>query len=447
MAEYVTAIRTKDKDVKIDYRALANRPNIYEKDEILSASTRTALNISSVATPDEAFKKINDVLNTKSGTTHTHTLEDLGAAAKEHTHSTDDIVSGILPPERGGTGVSSLEDLWIAMGGSTDKLVIEKITTSCSWTAPKATNQKFLVFAVGGGGAGDYGHNGDGSDWGGGGGGGGYVVVEELTISAGQVVPIICGSGGMSYGADGGATTFGSYITANGGKGASGSDGGDGGAGGGSGVHDKSDENGQGNGGNGGTYGGGGGGDLNGGNGGTYGGGGGCGRGCTAGTAGSNYGGNGGAGVDGENGTRFVAEFKKVLFNVNAPSCDGIGGSCSGSDSSGAPGGGGGGFGGNGGDENGGGGGYGGNGGHGGAKWSNAFTGGGGGGYCGHGGNGGDYAGGGGGGLFANGGDGGDVNGGGGAGIFDGGTAPSDVIGGSSSGGDGGCYILYYKGE
>ena len=37
--------------------------------------------------------------------------ETIGAAAEEHTHDADDIKTGMLPPERGGTGVGSLAEL------------------------------------------------------------------------------------------------------------------------------------------------------------------------------------------------------------------------------------------------------------------------------------------------------------------------------------------------
>jgi len=60
--------------------------------------------------------------------THTHTAAQVGAAATNHTHSgyaasshnhsTANITSGVLPVERGGTGVSTLNDLALTLGDS-----------------------------------------------------------------------------------------------------------------------------------------------------------------------------------------------------------------------------------------------------------------------------------------------------------------------------------------
>lgn len=51
--------------------------------------------------------------------THAHgcTASDVGAAAAEHSHSASDIDSGVVSVERGGTGVSSLAELAIALSG------------------------------------------------------------------------------------------------------------------------------------------------------------------------------------------------------------------------------------------------------------------------------------------------------------------------------------------
>ena len=42
-----------------------------------------------------------------------------GKAEKDHVHSAEDITSGVLPPERGGTGASSLPELCSSMGSAT----------------------------------------------------------------------------------------------------------------------------------------------------------------------------------------------------------------------------------------------------------------------------------------------------------------------------------------
>lgn len=167
-------------------------------------------------------------------------------------------------------------------------LKIEIIKESKNWVAPKAVNQEFITFVVGAGGGGGEGYKISNSAYhAGGGGGSGYIEIKKLQIDEGTVVPIVCGAtGGLST--NGGDTTFGSYVTASGGKaGKDGTstaagDGGDGEAGGGGGGGQNVTK--AGNGGKGSVYGGGGGGGStysgtagNGGNGGTYGGGGGAG--------------------------------------------------------------------------------------------------------------------------------------------------------------------------
>ena len=135
------------------------------------------------------------------------------------------------------------KDKIVSGGADALELCIEKITESTSWVVPQAVDNKFKVFAVGGGGGCTQARGG----YEGGGGGGGYVVIKELTLEVGTIVPITCGAGGAGVrqasgetfddvaGGDGGTTTFGTYISAPGGKGAKGYNGGDGGAGGGAG--------------------------------------------------------------------------------------------------------------------------------------------------------------------------------------------------------------------
>lgn len=309
-------------------------------------------------------------------------------------------------------------------------LVVEKIQSSREWIAPRAAGQKFTIIAVGGGGGGMYSSNQTAPT---GGGGSGYIEKTDIVIPAGEVVEIVCGAGGGTS-TDGGATSFGSYVTAAGGKGAIDGKGADGEAGGGGGNGN--------NGGHGRVYGGGGGSGRGciGGNGGTYGGGGGGGTGGIGGT----YGGNGGnSKANGSAGAVFFdAAYTPYLplETILTPSTS-IGGTHSNND-----GGGGGGLTGNGGNSGmagGGGGGYSGNGGIG-AKGSYANGGGGGGCYGGNGGNGattnssnGCTGGGGGGGFFCNGADGYTKYGGGGGGFF--------ADGNGNNGGNGGVLIAYYK--
>lgn len=86
MADYVTRIRTATGDKQIDYNALANLPHIadaYSKLETLSSRTRVALGLGSSATPDDAFKALNDAVESKAGSV---TPEDIGAAPVNHNH-------------------------------------------------------------------------------------------------------------------------------------------------------------------------------------------------------------------------------------------------------------------------------------------------------------------------------------------------------------------------
>ena len=146
----------------------------------------------------------------------------------------------------------------------------ELIGINQNYIIPRAINNEISVRIFGGGAAG-------GEEGGGGSGWMNNAIFTNLT--PGQVIPITIGVGGRINGQAGGTTSFGSYLSANGGSG------GDGGSGGGGGQ----------DGGNGYQFGGGGGG-YNGGNGGKWGGGGGAGSGIsgTNGGHGGEYGGGGG---------------------------------------------------------------------------------------------------------------------------------------------------------
>lgn len=411
----------------------------------------------------------------------------------------DTLLKDTTATALGLTGDPTVDEAFaaIAAKASVDSLVIEKITSSCNWTAPKAVGQKFKVYAVGGGGGATYSY-GSNQNYGGGG-GGGHVAVGTFEIPQGTNVPIVCGAGGHSAngtassqvtGATGGTTTFGSMLSAAGGSGGKSSGyfsgkyvvgaGGSGGSGGGGGYL-TSGYYGAGAGGDGGTYGGGGGvgsaggGDaVTGGDGGTYGGGGG-GSYYHSGGKGGTYGGDGASGVNSTvtssknipatDGTQIhnVPVSETLLRPFNTIGAKGISMLDASGNIAGCAGGGG--YGGNGGSivnllTNGstwtyasgaGGGGYGGNGG--GVRVSTNTNGGGGGGnYGGDGGFGGVYGGGGGGGLFANGGDAEHrssgtteyVWGGSGGGIDSGDAYRNELT--YLGGGNGGCYIVYVKG-
>ena len=109
----------------------------------------------------------------------------------------------------------------------------ETITGSTTWTVPKTIKGNVKVLIFGGGGSGMS----RGEDYVAGGGGSGWMNNGEFSIAGGTQIPITIGNGGSTGEASGGTTSFGTYLSANGGGGGSGSSmskyGGSGGAGGG----------------------------------------------------------------------------------------------------------------------------------------------------------------------------------------------------------------------
>ena len=95
-----------------------------------------------------------------------------------------------------------------------------------TFSVPYAINNEFSVFI--------YGAGGGGGTWCGG--GGGWMNNGVFTISAGSVVPITIGTGG-DINNSGGSTSFGTYLSANGGSAGNSQWGGNGGAGGGTGWY------------------------------------------------------------------------------------------------------------------------------------------------------------------------------------------------------------------
>lgn len=261
-------------------------------------------------------------------------------------------------------------------------LITQMIITNTTWTCPRGISTVTVrIFGAGGSGGNGY------SNYGGGGGGGGHMSYKRLNVVPGTGYPITIGAPPTSYGQNGGTSSFGALLSANGGSAGATYNGGSGGSGGGS-VQVSTG----GTGGNG-SYGGGGGsaGTFKGGDAGLYGGGGGSGTGAigTGGLHGGNGGSNGST-IPPQNGTNTIGmdlEFTgQGLAGDIVAGCGSGGGGYggtggTGSTFNGAAGGAGGGFGGNGGNTNGGCGGGGGYGSNGGSLAASTYVGQGGGGY------------------------------------------------------------------
>lgn len=127
-------------------------------------------------------------------------------------------------------GESSMSEAIITRRGSNGSggkgnLVTQTFTTNTSFNVPATGNYQVRIFG-GGGGA-------DSSAMVSGGGGGGWMNNGEFTLSAGSIIPITIGKGGNHNGQSGGTSSFGVYISANGGSSGNDVRGGNGGAGGG----------------------------------------------------------------------------------------------------------------------------------------------------------------------------------------------------------------------
>ena len=182
------------------------------------------------------------------------------------------------------------EAIMVSRGGSGGIKVskvfkTEIIASTQDYTVPKAINNEFSIRIFGAGGGGY------GNDDTRGGGGGGWMNNGIIKLNARDIIKITIGSGGNSQKA-GGTSSFGTYLSANGGEGTGFRQAGNGASGGGGLVWRTT-------GGDGYQFGGGGGSELRGGNGGKWGGGGGGGSNGKYGYQGGNggyYGGGGGSG-------------------------------------------------------------------------------------------------------------------------------------------------------
>lgn len=124
----------------------------------------------------------------------------------------------------------------------------EMITANKTWVCPSNIASKVCVRVFGGGGGGHTGYaisTSGYTEYGGGGGGGGHMAYGEFDIKGGTSINVTIGDGGGNN-INGKASSFGSYLSANGGAMGNYQHGGDGGSGGGGGgisaYNDSSDK-------------------------------------------------------------------------------------------------------------------------------------------------------------------------------------------------------------
>ena len=120
-------------------------------------------------------------------------------------------------------------------------LKTETIISNREWIVPAAINNEFSIMIFGGGGGGTTVTDESADYLMGSGGGGGWMNTETLTLRENSSIYITIGTGGETkvgydygmIGNSGGTTSFGGYLSANGGEGATYNKGGNGGSGGG----------------------------------------------------------------------------------------------------------------------------------------------------------------------------------------------------------------------
>lgn len=131
------------------------------------------------------------------------------------------------------TSVGEIYSGYLSATGMTKPKGMQTFISSGTFTVPTGVTS-VQVFCVGGGGSGGNGGNGGANK--GAGGGGGYTKTGVYTVTAGSKIAITVGAGGVNAGS-GGSSSFGTYVSANGGncsgESVLGSTGGSGGGGGG----------------------------------------------------------------------------------------------------------------------------------------------------------------------------------------------------------------------
>lgn len=119
-----------------------------------------------------------------------------------------------------GTGLSIDEDGTLNTQATEQGFTnIEVITSSRTYTVPEGVSKMF-VEVIGGGGGGGFADT-SGTNWtGGGGGGGGGYAAKIIEVTPGQIIPITVGTGGSATttnSSNGNSSSFGQYISAEGG--------------------------------------------------------------------------------------------------------------------------------------------------------------------------------------------------------------------------------------
>jgi hypothetical protein len=162
MAEkLITRIKTDVGNLRIDYNALANKPDNLELDSTLTKSGKAAdakivgdklkeiqTDVGNVSLPalgvtasvtelnymDGVTSNVQTQLNGKAASEHTHS--DLANAT--HSHDASDISSGILPIDKGGTGANTADDALYSLGAQ-PKLLVNDVQLSTTVAVPSGT--------------------------------------------------------------------------------------------------------------------------------------------------------------------------------------------------------------------------------------------------------------------------------------------------------------------
>ena len=259
MSDYVTAIRTSDGDKKIDYNALANKPNKFttisangvnitpevEDDTITLKSKSLSINLNSDGTIEVEVGG-NGYAMPFRGQYNATTIYYPGDCILmgQNWYKCLSKVQGVKPGTNasaweliGTPNLTVLPETAASLGMASDYATIDEVlqhigswrkvitkteifTTSSTWTVPIDCTSIFVRLFGAGGGGNTYG-----------GGGGGYMETGTFEVTPGDTYTITIGTGATA--AAGGASSFGTLLSASGGGVATSTKAGSGGSGGG----------------------------------------------------------------------------------------------------------------------------------------------------------------------------------------------------------------------